>query len=330
MPTNPSPELLKALSHPTRLAILRRLMAGPVTLSMLGAQFGETPAHIRHHLQILLELGLAEADPTAPRRSHLEKYYRATSAALLLNVTVLPEPPAGQAALVIASKDIAARSLDRSLAQAGAGLAVQIVPLNSLDGLIALRQGACQMATCHLLDPLSEEYNHPFIRHLFPSQPIALVRVYRREEGLIVKPGNPRGIRSLEDLARPDVQYVNREAGSGVRQWLDLHLKQRGIQTELIPGYQHVMHSHLAVAQAIYEGKADVGIGITASAREFGLDFIPLFDEPYDFTAPLSFITDQRYAPFFEYLNSGEFRTTILNLDGYSLPQNSGEIEVII
>ena len=167
------------------------------------------------------------------------------------------------------------------------------------------------MSTCHLIDPQSEEYNHPFIRHLFPCQSMALVLVYRREEGLIVKPGNPLGFRSLEDLVRTDIQFVNREPGSGVRQWLDLRLNRLGIQSEMVPGYSHVVNSHPDVARAIREGKADVGIGIAAIAREFGLDFIPLFEEPYEIAMPLSFVSDKRYTPFFEYLNSGEIRTAI-------------------
>jgi putative molybdopterin biosynthesis protein len=203
------------------------------------------------------------------------------------------------------------------------------IPLSSLDGLIALRQGLCQMSTCHLIDPQSEEYNRPYVRHLFPNQPVALVQIYRREEGLMVKPGNPLGVRSLDDLARSDVRFVNREPGSGVRQWLDLHLARLGIQAEMVPGYAHTVYSHIEVAQAVRNSESDAGIGIAASAREFGLDFLPLFEEPYEIAIPLSLVTDGRYAPFFDYLNSGDFRAAVRNLDGYTVPQTSGEIDVV-
>lgn len=329
MLNQPSPELLKALSHPTRLAILRRLMAGPATLSTLGAQFGETPAHIRHHLQILRELGLVEADPTAPRRSHLEKYYRTTSAALLLTVSVLPEPPAGQSALVIGSKDIAARTLNQALEQAGAGLAVQIVPLNSLDGLIALRQGACQMATSHLLDSATGEYNRSFVRHLFPGQAMALIRLYQREEGLIVAPGNPLGLRRLEDLARPGMRMANREPGSGVRVWLDAQLKALGLAPENLHGYDRVAHSHEALARLIHQGQADVGVGLAASARGIGLGFIPLFEEPYDLVLPAAHLHDPAWAPFLEHLNSGRYRVSLAPLDGYHVPSWAGTPDLV-
>jgi putative molybdopterin biosynthesis protein len=225
--------------------------------------------------------------------------------------------------------DAGVTQLARYFAQTGAPFSLLPVPLSSLDGLIALRQGLCQMSTCHLIDSQSEEYNRPFVRHLFPCQSMALVLVYRREEGLLVKSGNPFGIRSLEDLARPDIRFVNREPGSGVRQWLNLRMNRLGIQTELVPGYTRVVHSHPDVAREIRTGEADAGIGIAAFAREFDLDFIPLFEEPYEIAMPIDFVSDERYIPFFDYLNSGEIRSAIRHLDGYSIPQNSGQIDVI-
>jgi putative molybdopterin biosynthesis protein len=185
------------------------------------------------------------------------------------------------------------------------------------------------MSTCHLIDPGSEEYNRPFIRHLFPGQPMGLVQIYRREEGLMVKPGNPHGIKSLEDLARQDIYFVNREPGSGVRQWLDLQLKPLGIPSQAIYGYTNVARSHVEVASAVYEGKADCGIGIAASAREFGLEFIPLFEEPYEIALPLNLVEEESYSLFFDYLNSGEFRQVVRNLDGYVVPQSSGKIDIL-
>jgi putative molybdopterin biosynthesis protein len=122
---------------------------------------------------------------------------------------------------------------------------------------------------------------------------------------------------------------VNREPGSGVRQWLDLRLKQLGIPIERIPGYIQVVNSHAEVAKAILEGKANLGIGITAIAKKFGLDFIPLYEEPFEIAAPHSFVSDKRYAPFFEYLSSNEIHAVIRNLDGYTVPQNSGRIDEI-
>lgn len=329
MNKTPDPSLFKTLGHPERYTLLRRLMTTKATLSQLGEYFQKTPAHIRHHLKILEQAGLVEFVEARAVQGGPEKYYRATQRALFIHRAVLPEVPQDQAGITISSMDSGVNLLAETLSRKKKVIFLNPIPLSSLDGLIALRQGLCQMSTCHLIDPQSEEYNRPFIRHLFPGQPMALVRVYQREEGLLVRPGNPLGIRSLEDLARADVRFVNREPGSGVRQWLDLHLKRLGIPAEVVPGYSHIAHSHPEVAGVIRVGQADVGIGIAACAAEFGLDFIPLFEEPYEIATPLSVVSDDRYAPFLEYLNSGEFRTTARGLDGYVVSQSSGAIEVV-
>ncbi|MFM8319527.1 MAG: substrate-binding domain-containing protein, partial [Chloroflexota bacterium] len=212
--------LFKVLSHPQRLAILRRLMAAPATLTQLGEAFEESPAHIRHHLKALEAAGLVEFAGARPVQGGPEKYYRAARAALLIQHVVLPQAAPGRPVVAIGSMDSAVQRLAGYVAEQGLPLALQPIPLSSLDGLIALRQGLCQLSTCHLIDAQSQEYNRPFIRHIFPGQPVALAQAFRREEGLIVPPGNPLGLRGLDDLARPGLRFINREAGSGVRQWL--------------------------------------------------------------------------------------------------------------
>jgi putative molybdopterin biosynthesis protein len=203
------------------------------------------------------------------------------------------------------------------------------VPLSSLDGLIALRQGLCQMSTTHLIDRETGEYNRPFIRRLFPGQPMALIQIYQRIEGFLVKPGNPLGIRTIADLARPDVRLVNREQGSGVRQWLDLQLARLGIPPEMVRGYTEIAHSHDGVARAIRAGMGNAGISIAASARIYDLEFVPLFEEPYEIVTPFEILADKRYAAFFDVLNSTEFRTAILETVGYEFPQSSVKFEVV-
>ncbi|MCC6192216.1 MAG: helix-turn-helix domain-containing protein [Anaerolineales bacterium] len=321
--------LFKVLGHPERYAILRRLMAQQATLSQLGQAFHKTPAHIRHHLKILEQAGLVEFVEARRVQGGPEKYYRATQRALFIHQAVLPETPKRKTGITIGSMDAGIEQLAVLVGRRRPGIFILPLPLSSLDGLIAVRQGLCQMSTCHLVDPQSGEYNRSFVRRLFPGQPMALVQIYRREEGLLVQPGNPFGLKSLDDLARPGVRLVNREPGSGVRQWLDLHLKHLGLQPELIAGYADVAHSHQAVAQAVQSGRADAGIGIAASAGPCGLDFVPLFEEPYEIAVSLDGVTDRRLAPFFDYLSSGEFRMAIRGLAGYAVPQNAGVVDVI-
>jgi putative molybdopterin biosynthesis protein len=322
-------EHFKALEHPLRFSILRRLMRQPATLSQLGTHFHETPAHIRHHLKVLEQAGLVEFTGEPSLRNHLEKYYRAASSAWLVNLVLLPETAENETPLVIGSKDLATRHLVEYFHQKQAGIVLQIISLNSMDGLAMLRQGVCQMTTCHLREPETGIYNRPFVRYMFPGQSMAVAPLYLREEGLILQPGNPKVIKKIEDLARPDICMINREKGSGIRVWLDQTLVQIGLSSTEIQGYDQVVNSHAEVAQYVEAGKVDVGLGIATCAYEKGLDFIPLFSEPYELVFSNDLIADRRYTPFFEHLNSGEFREAIQKFSGYRISSGAGQVEVI-
>jgi putative molybdopterin biosynthesis protein len=320
---------LKVLGDSQRLAILRRLMVGSATLSQLGDFFQETPAHIRHHLKSLERAGFVELDSVNLVRNLWEKYYRASSVAYQINQVILPEFPAGQTPLVIGSNDIALKRLQADFSQKNSGVTPVVISLDSLEGLVKLREGICQMATCHLFDPDSAEYNRAFVRHLFPGQTMALIHMYHREEGLLVQPGNPKQIQGLEDLAQPGVSMINRERGSGIRVWLDYQLSRLGIPTTHLKGFQDEVSSHLEVARAVYEGRADVGLGLHISARVFGLEFISLFEEPYDLVFSQETLADSRLSPFFNQLTSGEFRRAVEKIGGYRLPADSGRVDFI-
>jgi molybdate-binding protein len=317
----------KVLAHPQRLAILRQLMEGSATLSQLAERFGQSAAHIRHHLLVLKDAGLVELVSTQPVRGTLAKYYQATARAYWINFTVLQDASGGRKPLVIASKDDAVRRVADYFQRRLPEVAPVVFPLNSLAGLLALRQGVCQIATCHLIEPDSQRYNRSFVRHFFPGEEMALVQFFHREEGLLVKAGNPLQIRRLDDLARPGLRMINRESGSGVRIWLDQALKGLGLSPGTIAGYDSVAHSHAAVGQAVLQGEADVGIATAVVARQAGLGFIPLFEEPYEAAVSLSCLKDPSYASFFDHLNSAEFRAAIRGVDGYHVLQTAGQVD---
>ena len=117
---------------------------------------------------------------------------------------------------------------DRRLASANVG---------SQGGLIALRRGEAHLAGSHLLNPDTGEYNVSYIRHYMPNIPVKVVALVGRDQGLMVKRGNPRGIKSLEDLTKPQVQFVNRQRGAGTRVLLDYHLNLMSITPDRIVGY---------------------------------------------------------------------------------------------
>ncbi|MFQ5883425.1 MAG: substrate-binding domain-containing protein, partial [Candidatus Methylomirabilales bacterium] len=151
----------------------------------------------------------------------------------------------------------------------------------STEGLIAIRDGVADIALAHLLDPLTGEYNLPFLRELLPSGAVAVLLFYR-ELGLVVKPGNPLGVRAVADLARPGLRIINRQQGSGTRLYLDQELARLGISPHQINGYQSHVATHLEVGLKVLRGEADVGVATHTTARLLGLDFGPLTRERFD------------------------------------------------
>ncbi|RQD74043.1 MAG: molybdopterin biosynthesis protein, partial [Candidatus Syntrophonatronum acetioxidans] len=158
--------------------------------------------------------------------------------------------------------------------------------VGSMGGLMALRRGETHLAGSHLLDEKTGEYNIPYIKRLLPAREVVLINLVYREQGLIFPPGNPKKITSLEDLARKDISFVNRQKGAGTRLLLDYHLQKMENNPQNIKGYEREEYSHLAVAAAVASGAADTGMGILAAAKALGLDFLPLAEERYDIIIP--------------------------------------------
>ncbi|MBK5109013.1 MAG: substrate-binding domain-containing protein, partial [Anaerolineales bacterium] len=201
-------------------------------------------------------------------------------------------------------------------------------PIGSLDGLIALRQGTCQLAGCHLLDSDTQQYNHPYVKHLFPGQTTQLVTLANRIQGLLFSQGNPKGISSLYDLSLSDIRFVNRNPGSGTRIWLDKQMAELGIPTHCINGYTKEVNSHTAVALEIKLGYADLGIGLIAAAGAEHLESIPLFEERYELVIPSDYMQDQDILAMLDHLTGMRSRNTIRNLPGYDAHHTGDSIEV--
>ncbi len=133
--------------------------------------------------------------------------------------------------------------------------------------------------------------------------------------------GNPKKIKTLADLKRPGIRFVNRQKGSGTRVLLDLQLKRQGISPAEIKGYDIELDTHLAVASQIARGDADAGLGIKAAALSSGLDFIPMFRERYDLVIPVANFRSPRLAPMLAIINSDEFKKIVDGVGGYDTSQ---------
>ncbi len=273
---------IRVLADERRLAILQRLMAAPATLSQLGEAMGKHPAWIRHHLKRLEEVGLIELSGTRALPGFTEKYYRATARAFTVSRVVTPGLAGEGRLLVTGSHDLALELLARRYRELGPDRSMWIVPLGSLDGLIALRQGVGQCAGCHLLDSETGDYNLPYVERLFPGERMTLVTLTEREQGLVVAPGNPLALTGVVDLASRAVRFVNRQKGSGTRLWLDRAMKAAGMSPAAVAGYEAEVHTHSEVARAVANGEAQAGLGIKAAALAEGLGFVPLFSERFE------------------------------------------------
>ena len=195
----------------------------------------------------------------------------------------------------------------------------------SLGGLLALRRGECHLSGTHLLDPASGQYNIPYLQRYLTGQKACLINLAYREQGLIVQPGNPKGIGGLADLTRPEVTFINRQRGAGTRVLLDWALKEEGIDPSAIEGYSREEYTHTAVAAAVKSGAADVGLGVLSAARALGLDFIPWRAERYDLAVLKDHLDHPGVKAILTVIKSPEFKQQVTELGGYDL-RACGEI----
>ena len=216
----------------------------------------------------------------------------------------------------VGSHDLAVEYLADRLA-GGGDFRLKTSYRGSLGGLMALARGEADIAGSHLWDEESDQYNVPFVQRVLPGERVALVTLAGRSFGLMLPGGNPQEIESLADLTMEGVRWVNRQPGSGTRVWLDAQLKQLGVDTAVIDGYEDVRTTHSEVAEAIKNGQATAGLGIEAAAAAHGLDFIPLAEEQYQLVIPERIMKTAACQNLLELIRSQEFKTTIVNFGGY-------------
>jgi putative molybdopterin biosynthesis protein len=318
---------LAALSDEHRLALLRRLMCAPSTISRLGRDFDRHPAWIRHHVKRLQSVGLIEPAGEKTTRNYTEKFYRASSGALAVHMLIAPDPGSKRLMVALGSDDFALQLLTEEFNELQSDYEIVASSVGSLDGLIALRQGLADVAGCHLFDAAADDYNVPYLRHLFPDRAVDVVTLAHREQGLMSAPGNT-AVQSIEDLTNPAARFVNRNPGSGTRVWLDGRLRDLGIPHGQIRGYENEVRTHGEVALAVASGTADVGLGVKAAAEEHGLKFTPLFTERYDLVFSADRSEGEDVQRLRERLESRVFKTGISELCGYD-SSHTGEKQLV-
>ncbi len=230
-----------------------------------------------------------------------------------------PEEQLDHTLIMIGSHDNTIDVLANELKRRDSRVHLSSSNVGSMGGLLAVRREQTHLAGSHLLDTETGDYNFPYIAQYLKGAPVRLVQLAMRQQGLLVRKGNPKGIHGVEDLMRPEVSFINRQAGSGTRILLDYQLQRLELSSEDIKGYEQEEFTHMAVAVNVLSGRADAGMAIFASAKALGLDFIPIAEERYDLVIPESEWEDTKIRLLLDIIVSGSFRQMVAGLGGYDV-----------
>ena len=219
--------------------------------------------------------------------------------------------------LFTGSNDLSIGVLDDQLRAQAPRLKISASNVGSLGGLVALKRGEAHVVGTHLLDPATGAYNLPDLKKQKLLSTSVVMTLVVREQGLIVPKRNPKRIKTLADLTRPDVRFINRQPGAGTRVLLDYKLAKLGLGPDRIAGYEREETTHMAVAAAVASGLADAGLGVKSAATALGLGFVPVEREEYDLVFHRDFFESETGQHLVEVIRSAAFKRAVERLDGY-------------
>lgn len=197
--------------------------------------------------------------------------------------------------------------------------------IGSLAGILAIQKGETHIAGSHLFDEQTGEYNVSYVKKHLKNESTVLVNLVYRQQGWIVPKGNPKGLKTLEDIKSKKASYINRQRGAGTRILFDYLLKQKNISPNEIYGYKREDFTHLSLAAAIKGGNADIGLGIYSAAKTMELDFLPVTEERYDLLMRKEFYESESGQALMKTITSSEYKSQVEALGGYSC-RNTGKI----
>lgn len=303
---------------PQAMAILSRRLVSSlkyreyvrVKLGRVGEKLIATP--LNRGAGVMMALVKADGLLVVPRNSEGYEAGETVSVELITDLDLIDNT-----LVSIGSHDLIMDHIANLLSRKGIGLSSAHV--GSMGGILALKRGEAHLAPIHLLDEETGEYNRSYLERYLKGENVKLIKGVRREQGFLVRPGNPKGILGIQDLTRPDVSFVNRQKGSGTRILTDYLLTKAGIDIAGIRGYDRDMTTHMAVAAAVESGSADVGVGVASAAHAMGLDFISIGFEEYDFAIPERYLQLKAMQEFLTVLQSVEFQDILAELGGYGV-----------
>lgn len=217
--------------------------------------------------------------------------------------------------IVTGSHDPLIDEVSDFLARKGVPFRVCSTHVGSMGAVYAVRDGLAHMGGIHLLDTETGEYNKSYVEKYLPEGNAVAVKGVGRVQGLMVQKGNPLNIKEFRDIK--NCRYVNRQRGAGTRILCDYLLEKNGLTPKEIDGYHNEEFTHTAVAALIAAGNADAGLGIYSAAKMYGLDFIPICNETYEFLIDKSYLDNPMVKAFLDVLYSEEFKARLAEMGGY-------------
>jgi len=273
------------------------------------------------------------AHPIDPRRSEsfsqaadglVVPWPRRRASPRTVRVEPLGDIEAVRRRLVVMGCAPALGMLAARLGQEPVGIHISWVQGSSMAALEALARGEVHVAGLHLCDEATKEFNIPFVRRALPGRAMLFVNFASWEQGIIVRPDNPLGIRGVEDLIHRKIRLIQREPGAGANKLLEQALRSKKVPLSSVRSSGGVALGHMEVAQAIAMGAADAGIAIRSAAAAFGLGFIPLAVERFDLAIPRTLATDARVERLVYMLGGRTFRRELDTVGGY-ITHESGQ-----
>jgi molybdate transport repressor ModE-like protein len=256
----------------------------------------------------LLTAGHRAQARLAPELGNLAAQFERTLNASLSEATAM--------LMIHASHDFAVAAM-REIA-GDAQLAIELQYKGSFDALAALRRGDCDVAGFHLPEgPMGGLMARRYAEAL-PMHEYRLIMFATREQGLIVRAGNPKAIESVRDLCRDDVRMVNRQRGSGTRALLEYLISTEGLDRALMRGYDEEEITHAAVAAMIAGNQVDAGFGVRAAAEHYRLGFVGVCTERYFLACRADEVATPAVQNLIALLRGENFRARVAALPGYS------------
>ncbi len=221
---------------------------------------------------------------------------------------------------IFASHGLAIGALREQLTQQQ--IAVDLHFHGSLESLQELQRDHCDIAGFHIpVGALGQQIADQYLS-LLDTRQVSLIYLVRRQQGLMMKAGNPLNIRDLSDLSKNELRFINRQRGSGTRLLFDQLLSAHQIAPASIKGYQQEEFTHMAVAAMISSDAADCGFGIAAVADKFALDFLPICEEHYCLAIPTNRLQTEPVQALLNSLKATHWRQSLAGLAGYDLSQS--------